>query len=423
MQVGVVGAGLSGLMLTHELTDQGVSVQTFEARGRPGGIIWSRQHNGQVLELGPQRLRATPQLTTLVDTLGLADQLRRGDDTQPLYLYWNDDLYTIPLSVREAITTDLLSLSGKLRILLEPVTGDGQPDESVNAFLTRKFGAEAAQRCFGPLYSGLYGTDPREMLMKYSLGRALDNAGINGSILLWAAAKLLRGRDTPPIYTFDDGLGVLPKRLYEAHADSIALAEPVNAIKRDGDAYQLITSDRTIRVDEVVLTTPAPVTAELLAEIDVDVATTLRQFRYNPIGMVFLESTFDQPGIGTLVPSDSDLPVSGLTWNASFLDRDQVFTAYLDPSHYPAVSQASADTLGAVAAQAFETITGTTATPIDVHRWLPGMPAYDRSWTALDELTPPSGIHLCANYVGRPGIPGRLRRATTIAQSIASEYR
>ncbi len=33
------------------------------------------------------------------------------------------------------------------------------------------------------------------------------------------------------------------------------------------------------------------------------------------------------------------------------------------------------------------------------------MPAYDRSWTAMDDLELPDGIHLCANYVGRAGFP------------------
>ncbi len=419
MRVGVVGAGMSGLTVTRALAERDVDVQTFEARDRPGGIVWSQTVDGHVLELGPQRLRATPGLESLIDDLGLREQLRVGDDDQPLYIYRDGGLYTAPLSLREAVTTDLLSLRGKLRVLAEPVTGGMRPGDTVEAFLTRKFGTEAATRCFGPLYSGLYGTDPQEMLVEYSLGRALENAGIDGSILLWAAKKLLQGRSPPPIYTFEEGLGTLSRRLYDAHSDRIALDEPVETIRTQADGFELVTSDRRRYVDEVVLTTPAGTTADLVADLDDTLATTLRRFRYNPIAMVFLESPYDRPGIGTLLPSDADANISGLTWNASFLDRNGVFTAYIDPTTYPEVCSADDDTLGAVAASAFERITGAPATPIDVHRWDPGMPAYDRSWRAMEDLSTPDGIHLCANYVGRPGLPGRLRRGRALAERLA----
>ncbi len=419
MRVGVVGAGMSGLTVTRALAERDVDVQTFEARDRPGGIVWSQTVDGHVLELGPQRLRATPGIESLIDALGLRDQLRIGDDDQPLYIYRDGALHTAPLSLREAVSTDLLSLRGKLRVLAEPVTGEGPPGETVEAFLTRKFGAEAATRCFGPLYSGLYGTDPQEMLVEYSLGRALENAGIDGSILLWAAKKLLQGRSPPPVYTFDDGLGALSQGLYEAHADRIALGEPVETIRDTADGFGVVTPDRECHVDELVLTTPAGATADLVADMDETLASTLRRFRYNPIAMVFLESAFDRPGIGTLLSSDTDARISGLTWNASFLGRDGVFTAYLDPTTYPAVLSADDDTIGAVAASAFERITGAPASPIDVHRWDPGMPAYDRSWRAMEDLSTPDGLHLCANYVGRPGLPGRLRRGRALADRLA----
>ncbi|SIS20663.1 protoporphyrinogen oxidase [Natronorubrum thiooxidans] len=421
MTVGVVGAGISGLSLVHSLADHGVDVVAFEARDEPGGIMRSRHVDGHVLELGPQRLRLTPQIESMVDDLGLRDQLRAGDDSQPLYVYHDGELSVVPLSVREALTTDLLSPLGKLRILKEPLTGPAKPGETVDEYLVRKFGRQAARKYLGPLYSGLYGTDPRNMLMEYSLGRALENAGIDGSVLLWVGRKLLSGRETPPICTFEDGLGQLSKRLYDAHADAIALETPVTEIHERGEGFELGTDSGTEYVDDVVLTTPAATSAKLLADIDSALEATLQRFNYNPIGMVFLESSFDGDGIGTLVASHADARISGLTWNASFLDRDRVFTCYIDPGSDPRMNERSDDELGALAATEFERITGSPAAPIDVHRWDPGMPAYDRSWTAMDELELPSGIHLCSNFVGRPGIPGRVRNATRLAATLADE--
>ncbi|ELY45946.1 protoporphyrinogen oxidase [Natronorubrum bangense] len=421
MKIGVVGAGISGLSLVHSLADRDVDVVAFEARQEPGGIMRSRHVDGHVLELGPQRLRLTPKIESMVDELGLREQLRTGDDSKPLYVYHDGELSVVPLSVREAVTTDLLSPLGKLRILKEPLTGPAKPGETVDEYLVRKFGRQAARRYLGPLYSGLYGTDTRDMLMEYSLGRALENAGIDGSVLLWVGRKVLSGRETPPICTFQDGLGQLSQRLYDAHADTIALETAVNDILDVDDGFELVTDAGVERVDEVILTTPAETSAKLLASVDSDLEATLQRFNYNPIGMVFLESAFDGDGIGTLVPSHADSQISGLTWNASFLGRDRVFTCYIDPGSDPRMNERSDDELGTLAATEFERITGSPATPIDVHRWNPGMPAYDRSWTAMDDLELPSGVHLCSNFVGRAGIPGRVRNAARLAAELTDD--
>ena len=421
MRVGVVGAGISGLALVRSLTKRNVDVAAFEARAKPGGVMRSQRVDGHVLELGPQRLRLTPGIESMVDELGLHDQLRKGDDDQPLFVYHEGSLKVVPLSVREAITTDLLGPLGKLRVLKEPFTGPPRPGETVDEFLVRKFGRQAARRYFGPLYSGLYGTHPAEMPMQYSLGRALENAGIDGSVLLWLLRKLLEGQDSPSVCTFDDGLGTLTSALYELHADTIALETPVKRIEESDDGFDIVTAGGTECVDEVVLTTPAGTSADLLESVDAEAAATLRRLTYNPIGMVYLESNFDGEGIGALVPSGSSVRISGATWNASFLDRDRLFTCYVDRGRDPKLLERTKEELGELAAAEFEYLTGAPATPLHVHVWEPGMPAYDRSWTAMEALELPAGVHLCANFVGRAGIAGRIRHASRLAADLAGE--
>lgn len=420
MRVGVVGAGISGLAVIHALADSECDVVAYEARNEAGGIVRSRAIDGRVVDLGPQRLRLTPAIESLVATLDLEGQLRIGDDDQPLYIYYDGQLRVAPLSVRDALTTDLLSPLGKLRILAEPLTAPAREGETVDSVLCRRFGRQAARRYMGPLYSGLYGTDPREMLYAYSLGRALENAGVGRSLLWWLLRRLAAGRETPPICTFDDGLGTLTTALYEAHADTISLETPVTEIRSVADGYELLTPEGRDRVDHVVLTTPAPTSAELLAGVDESLSETLAEFVYNPITMVFLDSALDREGIGALVPPDGELPISGTTWNASFLDRERLFTCYVDPNSYPEMAEQSDSEIGSVAADAFEQLTGVSATPIHVHRWEPGMPAYDRSWKAMESLSPPPDIHFCANFVGRPGMLGRIRNGKQLASELAS---
>ncbi|MFW5905727.1 MAG: protoporphyrinogen oxidase, partial [archaeon] len=269
MTIAVVGAGMSGLSVTHYLESGGADVRTFEAASEPGGIVETAVVDGHVLERGPQRLRRSNPVAELIETLTLEDEVVVGHDDQPLYAYYDGDLRPMPLSVREAVTTDLLSWRGKARVLLEPLTGPAKPGETVETFLTRKFGEEAASRFMGPLYSGLYGSDPDEMYVEYSLGRALEHVGIaDESILLFAVRKLLEGVEKPDIVSFENGLQTLPWAMYEAHEAVIELETPVTSVERDGDGFLVHTDSDSVTVDRVVFTTPAPTTAALLENVD-----------------------------------------------------------------------------------------------------------------------------------------------------------
>ncbi|MFB6132403.1 MAG: protoporphyrinogen oxidase [Halanaeroarchaeum sp.] len=419
MTVGVIGAGMSGLATTHFLASAGVEVQTFEASDRPGGVVRSSTVDGRVLDHGPQRLRLSEPVASLVDEFDLRDDLRYGRDDQPLFAYFEGELRPMPLSVGTALRTDLLSWRGKARILAEPLTGQARPGETVEEFLSRKFGTEASKRFMAPLYSGLYGTDPDEMYVEYSLERALDHAGIEGSILLAVAKRLVEGVETPPIVTFEEGLDTLPRAMYDRYADRIALGTPVRTIENAGDQYRIVTEETDRLVDSVVLATPAPAAASLIEGVDQSTADTIDRFTYNPIGVVHLTSDFDRVGHGFHVIDDGFV-TNGTTWNQSMLDRDRVFTAYVGSGDEAFLSRDESE-IGARAADEFETVTGSPADVLSVDVLRPGMPAYDRSWTALDGLSVPDGIHLCTNFTSRAGIVGRIADGRSTVDSIVEE--
>lgn len=419
MTVAVVGAGMSGLSVTHFLDDQGGDVRTFEAASEPGGIVRSTRVDGHLIERGPQRLRLSQPVQSLVETLALEDELIVGDDDQPLYAYYDEELRPMPLSVREAITTDLLSWPGKARVLLEPLTSSAKSGETVAQFLTRKFGTEAATRFMGPLYSGLYGSDPDDMYVEYSLGRALEHAGVDRSILLFAVRKLLEGVEPPPIVSFEDGVQRLAWALYEAHEHAIDLETPVTHVEREGEDVLVHTDDEVVRADTVVFTTPAPTTAALLEGVDAGAASAVSEFEYNPIGVVHLHSDFDGTGHGFHV-IDEGFKTGGSTWNHSMLDRTGVFTSYVG-SGDPAFLDADPDVIGRRAALEFEAVTGAPAEVLDVTVLRPGMPAYDRSWVALEDVSLPDGIEICSSFMNRAGLIGRIANGRTTARHILED--
>lgn len=418
--VGVVGAGITGLALTHALDDD--SVVTVEAAPEPGGVIRSERVDGTVLDLGPQRTRLSGAVRDLVDSLGLSNQVVAAPEDLPLYVLYGGRLHRAPLSPRAAVETGLLSVRGKLRLLLEPLTGPPREGESVAAFLRRTLGTEAADRLAAPLYAGLYGSDPTEMPVEHSLGRALDEAGVGRSLLVGGARKLLsmrlRGRERPPAVTFEEGMAALPRALYRTHEERIHCSTPVEGIEREGDRYRLETDRGSVAVDDVVLTTPAGETADLLREVAPEPADRLDRLSYNPLAVVHLDADLDTEGTGFLVADEEDTPLLGSTWNTSAFDRDGVVTCYLGGADRPGLVESEDEHLGRVAAAEFQRIVGCNASPLAVHRWSRGMPAYDRSWTALDGVELPERIHLRANFHARAGIPGRVRAARSTADQL-----
>jgi oxygen-dependent protoporphyrinogen oxidase len=421
MTVGVIGAGISGLATTHELRERGVDVETFEATDRPGGVVQTRHVDGYVLECGPQRLRGSPLIERWIDEFDLRGQRFEGHDDQPLFVLRDGRLRVAPLSLREAVTTDLISWRGKARMLAEPLTGPARPDESVAAFFARSFGPEAARTLFSPLYTGLYGANADEMLVRHSVGKALERRGIDRSILLAVARKLLDGVDVPPIVSFEDGLGVLPEAIADRYADSIHFETPVESVRPTGDGYELDTADGTHAVEDVVVTTPAPIAADVLEPVDDELHSALEGMNYNPLAVVHLESNYGREGHGCQVLDGEGYETLGMTWNASMLDRDGVFTSYLGGSRSPELVGEDDAALGQLAASEFESITGLSADPLSVARWRPGMPAYDRSWNALEGVSFPGGVHVCATFAERAGIPGRLNDAERTAEAVVAE--
>ena len=434
MKVAVVGAGITGLALTHYLAEEGIESVTFEASDEPGGVIQSRQVDGHTLEVGPQRMRKTPGVAELAAAGGVEDAFVEANE-EHLFVYTGGKLREVPFSKREFIRTDLLSWPGKLRLLAEPLTRAGQPTETAEELFVRKFGREAYEKFIGPLYGGIYGSDPAEMPAAFALDSLLEREKESGSFLRAFRKRVGQGQNFPPV-TLEGGNQTLPNAVAGAYSDRIELKTPVTdiealsdtpesavAVATDGSGegthgYRVETPTQSHEVDHVVVTTPAEVTAELLEGLASGV-DGLRDLHYNQLALVFLESDCDKVGFGYQVGYGEDLHTLGVSWNDGMFDRENLYTAFLGGMHDPEMLEADDETLGAVASEEFETVMGSPASVVDVARLEVGFPAWDQTWWNLEDVETPDGITLATNYTARMGIPSRVREAREIASELA----
>ena len=434
MKVAVVGAGITGLALTHYLAEEGIESVTFEASDEPGGVIQSRQVDGHTLEVGPQRMRKTPGVAELAAAGGVEDAFVEANE-EHLFVYTGGKLREVPFSKREFFRTDLLSWPGKVRLLAEPLTRSGQPTETAEELFVRKFGREAYERFIGPLYGGIYGSDPAEMPAAYALEGLLEREQKHGNFLQAFRERVGQGQRSPPV-TLEGGNQQLANAVADSYSNRIELETPVTnidplaessdrtvAVATDGSGdgahgYRVETPSGSHEVDHVIVTTPAAVTGDLLSDI-ADGTGGLRELRYNQLALVFLESDCDREGFGYQVGYDEDLRTLGVSWNDGMFDRENLYTAFLGGMHDPEILEADDETLGAIASDEFETVMGSSASVVDVAQLDVGFPAWDQTWWNLEDVETPAGITLATNYTARMGIPSRVREAREIATELA----
>ena len=437
-RVAIVGAGITGLSLAYYLRERGVDHRVFEASDRPGGVIESDRIDGTVVEKGPQRARLTAEIAGLVDELGLDPEVVRADDDLPLYVYADGRLRRVPRSFGEFVDTDLLSLRGKLRLLAEPLTAPGRPDETAADLFARKFGRETYENLVGPVFGGTYGSDPAAMPARHALDSLLKLEAREGSLLRLGLRRVfdLGESETPPAVTFADGLSALPEALYDANRASVSLSTPVERIESDPDGgaagaddpaaageFVVYHADGAYRADRVVVTTPAEVAGDLLTSLDPESAAALRRLNYNPLATVYLEAVSNRDGLGYQVRRDEPLDTLGVSWNGSTFGRDGLFTVFLGGMDDPTLADATDEALTDLAVAEFEEVMRCPARPLGVSRNRRGFPAYDASWDALDDVDLPEGVTLATNYTARMGVPGRVREAERLAERLAGDGR
>lgn len=413
---------MSGLAVARGLKARGVACVLLEASARPGGVLRSTRQGGRLLEWGPQRLRLTPSMQHLIKALGLENELVRAPADSPLYVARDGRLHPVPRSLPAVLRTSLLSPGGRARLLCEPLTARVRDDETVAAALRRKFGDEAYRVLLGPLFGGLYASDPANMRAADSLARFVERAGSPRSLLLRA---LRASAAAPAACSFREGVGVLPAAMAKGLGTTLRLEHRVEAIAGDGPESGDDGRQRSwhLRVDghrskaevagpfsDVVLAVPADRAARLLDRVAPAAAGRLSQLTYNRLATVHMHAHGPPiPGFGYQVAFGEPLETRGVTFNDALFGREGVVTAFLGGARNVRLPGWSDERIAVVAESEFRGLCGRAATAVEISR--PRVPAYDLSWSALDGLRLPPGLHLCAGYLERAGVEGRLAQA------------
>jgi oxygen-dependent protoporphyrinogen oxidase len=348
----IIGAGLSGLVAAHRVRELSrvarhpVEVVVLEAKDRIGGVIWTDRVNGFTLEGGPDSfITNKPWGIDLCRRLGLHDRLIETDPThRRSFVVRKGQLAPVPEGfvlmaphrILPVLTSPVLSLRGKLRILLDLVIPRRSADteESLASFVRRRLGREALDRLVQPLVGGIYTGDPNDLSLKATLPQFLAMEREHGSLIKAAWRQQLQQREDRKherqasgarygmFVTLDDGMDLLPKSLEAAlPPGSIRTGSPVRRISRHSGAGWLVEllSGPPIEAEAIIVTTEAHASARMIDAEDPGLALQLRAIPYASSVIVNVAYQRDQiqhplDGFGAVVPAIEDRSILAVSF-------------------------------------------------------------------------------------------------------------
>ena len=436
----IIGAGLAGLAAALELQERGEDFQILEQAPRAGGVVGSVRRDGFLLEQGPRTVaNHAPSLGRLIAASGLGDACQQSqDEAKRRYVFSQGELHAVPQDLSQLWGSRLLSFSAKMRLLAEPFIGrGGTPDETVEDFVTRRFGREASERLADPMCAGIYGGTPGRLGID-ALGVARDLEREHGSLLRGMARRAKerkqRGEPGHALLSFPEGLQQLTDSLTTHFADQLLLRTRVLSIQPTPTGFEVhcegesvAGEQRMLCADRVILAVPAPIAASLIKPLDAEAAGSLQSIRHVPIASVALgypAEAVEHPldGFGLLCCSDSPMPpeapILGVLFSSSIFEGRApegrvLLEVMIGGDRDPEALDQEDSALLERATRAAEGLLGARGTPVfhAVTRWAPVLPQYATSHGQLVEgieerVGDLGALALAGNYLRGVGVEG-----------------
>ncbi len=334
-KIAIVGGGISGLTVAYRIISDSrftvhesrLDVTVLEADSRPGGKIWTEKVDGFLCEKGPNGfLDNRPMTLDLCDRLGLMP-LRASESAKRRYIFSNNVLKPLPESPPAFFRSDILSLSGRLRILYEPFAPKGPDDETVAEFIKRRLGKGALEMLIDPMVSGIYAGDPYRLSIKSCFPRIKELEQEYGS-LIKALIKMKKKKGDVSVApsgrltSFRTGIQTITDTLAQRLGDRLKTGISVNGIEKFGDLYRLHTSGGVFDADIVVLACPAYESARILKGLDDSISKELSDIPYPAIAVVCFGYKKDRighllDGFGFLIPYKEKRRILGTLWDSN----------------------------------------------------------------------------------------------------------
>ena len=264
--VGIVGAGLAGLMAAHQLVAAGVSVCVLEARDRVGGRTWTRSAvDGTLIDLGGQWIGPTQQrMNQLVAELGV--ETFKTWDTGNNIQYHDGErrVYSgaIPTTDR-TVAGDVMEAMLALNMMAMQVPTEAPwtaPEAAVwdaqtfATWLDVNVASSGARALLELAIQAVFSAEPRDLSLLHVLFYTRSAGGLMDLVGVTGGAQETR---------FTTGAQTIANRMAEALGERVVLNAPVHTITQDAGGARIVADGFTLTCDHVIVALPPTLAGRL----------------------------------------------------------------------------------------------------------------------------------------------------------------
>jgi oxygen-dependent protoporphyrinogen oxidase len=441
----VVGGGISGLVCAYALRKAGIDAQLVEASSRPGGVITSVSRDGFLMELGPQSFSSTPALRELCSDLGISNELLQAPPDAPRYVLIEGQFHPVPLSPPAFFRSSLVGSSTKWA-LVRDILGKTTPpdnDESVAAFVRRKFSPQLLDRLVGPFVSGIYAGDPERLSLRSAFPQLYEAEKSAGSIVrgMLRVAKSQKGpRERPTLQSFREGNETLIRALAANLGAALLTNTKVAEISRQNDGafhvrLEMPRGEESVSANSLILATPTNITGTLLSHLNPAFESALNSVEGAAVAVVSLaylqkDVGHSLNGFGFLVPRSAGLRVLGSVWNSSLFpgrapEGHVLLTSFVGGITDPAASKLKPHELVSLVHGEISPLLSIQSGPVfsNVAIWPRALPQYNlghagRLAAIAKTCSRFPGLWLTGNYLQGPSIGSCVDHALAVAEEV-----
>jgi len=359
-------------------------------------------------------------------------------------LYKNHALKPVPSSPKSFLRSPLLSPTAKFRAALEPLVGKTvSQEESVYEFLKRHFGQGFADTFSDIFVTGISAGNAKELSLEALFPRLKTIEQTHGSLIKGMIAEQKKAKQTANpqgrLTSFKSGgIQSLINALQETLTEQLELGVSISKVSKGQNFKLELSTGERRSFHELVLATPAFVSADLLEGLLPEVASLLASIVYTDVSVIGLAyDRIDVPQIldafGFLVARDEGVRSLGVLYSSSlFADQapegkvmlrviagGQLDPSFKDLSDYEAIQVVQRD---------LEIMMGITVAPEfkQIVRWPKGIPQYDLGHATkvqdiMTKLQQINHLHLTGNAFYGVGVNDVVRDAHRVSQVIINE--
>lgn len=458
MKIIIIGGGISGLTTAYWLHREGYDVTVIEKENRPGGSIRTEKENGYLIECGPNSTLDTfVETDDLCQDLGIfKEKIEAGSNAKNRYVVRDGRLRPLPTGPIQFLTTDLWSISGKLRLMCEPFIKkyNSNAEETIAQFVVRRTGQEFLDYAIDPFVTGVFAGNASQLSLKSCFPKMYLLEKEHGGLLkggLFGRKKKAGPKRKMKLISFRDGLQIVPDAISKALGDrflkgcTVTSVRPANAQSGFEVLCQKDQQEMVFKADKVIFATPAWVTAGIIHPISETLAATLRQIEYVPVVIIFTgfnRNKVKHPldGFGFLIPTiesgesaKKGYNILGSIWSSTVFpkrapDGSVAFTNILGGGRNPDILEYEDSELIEMTLRDLKAILGIDAKPdfIRIIRQPRAIPQYtighqERIKLIENELKNIPGLYLAGNYINGVSVGHCISEATKLTQKIKNQ--